>query len=354
MKKRSIKINGRKVGPHSPSYIIAEIGSNFDGSKNRAKKLIADAAECGADAAKFQAFKAEKIVSQEGFAGMKEGFQSDWDQPVYEVYKEAELPREWLPELKRCAQEEGIDFLCTPYDREAVEQLEEIDVPAYKIGSGDITWVDFLKNIAALEKPVLLSTGASTIEDIDRAVRNIMQTGNSRLALMQCVTNYPSDFESANIRAMETLQQAFEVPVGYSDHTPGSVVPLGAISRGGCLIEKHFTDDKTRSGPDHSFAMNLDEFSDMVQSIRRLESALGSRRIHLYDEEKTTVVLQRRCLRATSYIEAGTTLSEKHIEALRPAPTDSIEPWQRSSVLGCTPKYDLEEGEHITWNHFKS
>jgi len=346
----AVTVGDRTLGSTDDTYIIAEIGSNFDGEKQRAKKLIDLAADCGADAAKFQAFKADKIVSQYGFDGLKTGFQEDWDKSVYETYRDAELPRGWIDELASYTREQGLDFLCTPYDQEAVDLLVDVGMPAFKIGSGDITWTSLLQYIAEQGLPVILATGASTLAEIERAVDVIESTGNDDLILLQCVTNYPSEFESANIRTMSALAEMFDMPVGYSDHTPGSAVPLGAVSRGACVIEKHFTDDKSREGPDHSFAMGPEEFSRMVTDVRNLNEALGSSRKSIYDEEEATVVLQRRCLRAARDIEVGTELTDEDVVALRPAPEDGLEPTYRETVIGRTASRAIPEGDHFTWS----
>lgn len=347
---QQVDINGQSLGKSDETYVIAEIGSNFDGSKERAKKLIDLAADCGADAAKFQAFTADKILSQQGFDDLKMGFQAEWDKPVYEVYQESELPRDWIDDLAAHCENQGIDFLCTPYDREAVDLMESV-VPAYKIGSGDITWLDYLEYVAEKDKPIILATGASTMADIERAVDTIRSTGNNDLILLQCVTNYPSEFENANIRAMSTLQQAFQTPVGYSDHTPGVTVPIGAVSRGGCVIEKHFTDDKSRDGPDHPHSLNPDEFDRLVTEIRQLEKALGSPRKQIYEEEETPVVLQQRSLRAATDIKAGETLTRENLTALRPAPEEALKPRYKDVVVGRTVTESIGEGEAITWEN---
>jgi len=344
-----VSIGQRQPGTSDETYIIAEIGSNFDGSKQRAKKLIDLAADCGADAAKFQAFNADKIVSQFGFDGLKAGFQADWKQSVYETYKDAELPRGWIGELAAYTADQGLDFLCTPYDRDAVDQLSDIGMPAFKIGSGDITWHSFLKYVAEQGDPVILSTGASTLGEIEEALGAIRATGNDNVILLQCVTNYPSEFESANIRAMSTLQEAFEVPIGYSDHTSGSTVPLGAVSRGACVIEKHFTDDKSREGPDHSFAMNVEEFKRMVKEVRNLNEALGTGQKVIYEEEEETIILQRRCLRTNRQIEAGEVITEDDLVNLRPAPRDAIEPNKIDLVVDRTASEKIPEGDCLTW-----
>lgn len=347
---KNIDIQGRIVGPDEPAYIIAEIGSNFDGDIERAKMLIDLAKDSGADAVKFQCFRADKIVSQEGFRNLKIGFQSNWDKSVYEVYKDAEFPREWNNELFAYADKRGIHFLSSPYDREAVDLLDNLGVSVFKIGSGDITWHDILRYIAKKNKPIIIGSGASNIEEIDEALKIIRSEGNNNIILLQCVTNYPASFECANIRAMKSLGEMFDVLVGYSDHTPGSIVPLGAVALGACVIEKHFTDDKTRKGPDHSFAMDNNDFKKMVASIRKLEKALGSSKKDIYEEENETVVLQRRCLRASRDITKDSKITEEMINVLRPASKNSLSPKYKNAILGKTLKSNMKKGEEFTWD----
>lgn len=348
---KQIKVGEKIIGEGQPAYIIAEVGSNFDRSKDRAKMLIELANECGADAVKFQWFSADKIVSAEGFEGLKCGFQANWDKSVYEVYQDAEFPREWHEELFEYAQKVGIDFLSSPYDKEAVDILDKLGVEVFKIGSGDITWPEMVRYIAGKGKPVILGTGASTMTEIDKAVKTIREEGNDQIVLLQCVTNYPSSFESANIRAMSTMAQDFDVLVGYSDHTPGSIVPLGAVALGACVIEKHFTDDKRRSGPDHPFAMDAEDMKQMVDSIRTLEKALGNGVKELYEEESQTVVLQRRCLRASEDIPGGAVITENMIDVLRPAPKGALYPEYKNMVVGKTARTLIKKGTPLTWEN---
>ena len=349
IKMERIKLGERWIGDGEPIYIIAEIGSNFDGGKERAKMLIDLAKDCGADAVKFQCFTADKIISKEGFEGLRMGFQAKWGKSVYEVYKSAELPRKWHDELFHYANKKGLHFLSSPYNKEAVDILDELGVPAFKIGSGDITWHEMLKYIAKKGKPIILSTGASTIAEIDEALKVIRSEGNNDIILLQCVTNYPSHFEYSNIRAMKAMGELFDIFVGYSDHTSGIIVPLGAVSLGACVIEKHFTDDKTRTGPDHSFAMDGKEFKEMVDSIRTLEKALGSPMKDLYEDENVTVILQRRCLRAAKNIPKGSMVTEDLIDVLRPLAKDALEPKYKGIVIGRKTKVDMKKGDSFTW-----
>ncbi|VAW48805.1 N-acetylneuraminate synthase [hydrothermal vent metagenome] len=347
---KKIKTGNRFIGNGEPVYLIAEIGSNFDGDKERAKMLINLAKDCGADAVKFQCFTAEKIISKEAFDQMKVGFQSKWKKSVYEVYKNAEFPREWHEELFHYATSKGLDFLSAPYDLEAVDTLDQLGVSIFKIGSGDITWHEIIRAIAQKGKPIILGTGASTIAEIDEVIRIIREEGNEDIIILQCVTNYPTSFESAHIRAMKTMGEMFDVLVGYSDHTSGSIVSLGAVSLGGCVIEKHFTDDKTRPGPDHSFAMDGKDFKEMASSIRILEKALGSPVKDLYEEERETVILQRRCLRASRDILKNEKIMEDMIDVLRPSDKEGIAPKDKNILINREVRVEIKKGEAFTWD----
>lgn len=344
---RKIKIGGRWVGEGEPAYIMADIGSNFDGSLAQAKKLIDLAQEVGVDAAKFQSFLPDKIIAKRGFE-TRSSFQAKWDKSVWDIYSEASLPRQWHNKLADYCHKKGIDFFSSPYDKEAVDLLDGIGVPAYKIGSGDITFLSLVEYIAKKGKPVILGTGASSMGEIEEAVKVIRAAGNQDIILLQCITNYPSPFEHANIRAMVTMRDAFQVPVGYSDHTPGSVVPLGAVALGACVIEKHFTFDKTRKGPDHPFAMDVADMSAMITDIRRLEAALGSPIKQLTPAETETVVIQRRCLFARVNIPAGAIINTDMLEPLRPA--IGITPQYTPLVIGRKARVAIPQGEPITWD----
>lgn len=342
-----VKIGSRKVGRGYPVYAIAEIGSNFDGSLERAKRMVDLAKLAGADAAKFQTFKAETIINKEAFKTAS-SFQAKWDKPVWDVYKAAEFPFEWHKEISGYCSSKGIDFLTSPYDYAAIEMLEKLDIAAYKIGSGEISNQEFLKFVAAKKKPIILSCGAATMEEIGEAVKVVRRTGNENLILLQCITMYPSPFDQANIKAMVTLGEAYGCQVGYSDHTPGNVVPLGSVALGACVIEKHFTDDKARKGPDHMFAMDADDFKEMVQSIRVLESALGRPVKEVAPCESETVILQRRSIFASRDIQKGARISEDMIDVLRPQ--KGLLPKYKPTVIGRVAQVDIKSGDPITWD----
>lgn len=348
-----IKIGNNYVGEEQPVYFIAEIGSNHDGDKSRAIELIQLAAESGANAAKFQNFRAPLIVSDYGFkkiAGTK-SHQSSWEKTVFETYDDASTPFEWANELCEVCNEYGLDYFSAPYDLEAVNMLERY-FPAVKIGSGDITWIEIIELIASKNKPVLMSTGASTIGDVQRAVEAVLRI-NKALILMQCNTNYTGsaeNFKYINLNVLKTYSTLYpDVVLGLSDHTPGHSTALGAIALGAKVIEKHFTDDKGRKGPDHAYAMDPKDFREMVDRSRELESALGSTQKFIAENEKETAIVQRRCLCAAQKIIKGEIITRELIEVLRPAIPGSIPPYEIGNVLGLKTVEDIQYGEAITY-----
>lgn len=345
---RNIRIGKRLVGDGQPVYIVAEMGSNFDGSLAQAKKLVDFAKEAGADAVKFQSFLADKIVSKYGFKNLKISFQANWKKQVYDVYKDAEFPREWHQEIADYCRKKQIAFFSSPYDKEAVDLLNEIGVPAFKVGSGDINFLSLIKYMAEKGKPMIVGTGASTLGEIDEAVRTIRTTGNEDIILLQCVTNYPSPIEQMNIKAMVTLRDTFQVNVGYSDHTLGHLVALGAVALGACMIETHFTFDKTREGPDHSFAMDVPEFTEMVRAIRLMEKALGSYIKKPVPAESEAVIIQRRCIYSNENIPKGTTITKDMLTVLRP--DKGLKPKYINMVIGRKAQRDIPKGTAITWD----
>lgn len=333
-----IQIAGREVSLTAPTYFIADIASNHDGDIGRAKALIQLAAEAGAEAVKFQHFKAEKIVSDFGFRnlGGQVSHQAKWGKPVFEVYRQYECNRDWSAALAETAQQCGVHFMTTPYDTEAVDLLDPL-LPAYKIGSGDVTWTDFLAYVAGRGKPVILATGASTVEDVARAVDTILAR-NRQFVLLQCNTNYTGSLENFRFVNLKVLQSyALMYPgmvLGLSDHTPGHATVLGAVAMGARVVEKHFTDDNGRVGPDHAFSMNPATWRGMVERCRELEASLGDGVKRVEENERETVVLQRRCLRLTCAKAAGEFLAAEDLEALRPAPPGAWEPYRLSEAVG--------------------
>lgn len=345
-----ITIGDKKVGADFPTYFIAEIGANFDGSIEKAKRLIDAAKEAGADCAKFQTFSTPRIVSEGGFSKMQlHGVHGSWGRTVSEVFKDAEFPIAWHKEIADYCKQVGIHFSTSPYFKEAVDLCVDLDVPFIKIGSGEITWLEMLEYIASKGKPIMLATGDATMSEIDEAVRTIEKTGNKDLILMQCITNYPSKIDSANVNVLKTYQSAYNVLTGYSDHSPGHVVALASVVLGGRVIEKHFTLNKTDKGPDHPHSMEPHEFKFMVDSIREVERAMGSTRKEVVAEEGETVFVQRRCLYAKRDLKKGDVLTEEDIDVLRPAL--GIPPKYKNTIIGKAVTSDVPAGDPLFWDN---
>ena len=345
---QNIKIGNRIIGENYPTYFIAEIGGNFDGSIEKAKRLIDAAKEAGADCAKFQTFTANTIVSEGGFSKMTlHGVHGTWRRTVSEVFKDVEFPLEWHQEIADFCKSIDIDFSTSPYFKEAVDLCADMNLPFIKIGSGEITWLEMLDYTARKGVPIMLATGDATMSEIDEAVRTIEKTGNRDLVLMQCITNYPSKIDSANVNVLKTYQNAFDCITGYSDHSPGHVVALASVVLGAHVIEKHFTLNKTDKGPDHPHSMEPNEFKFMVDSIREVERALGGTRKDVVEEEAETVYVQRRCLYAKKDIEQGHVLTEDDIDVLRPAL--GIPPKFKNTIIGKTVNKSIPAGDPIFW-----
>lgn len=350
---REIRIGHRLVGDRHPTYFIADIAANHDGVLDRAIKLIHLAKEAGADAAKFQNFQAPRIVSDLGFKllGSRQAHQSAWKKSVFEVYQDYSIPQDWTPILKAECDRVGIDYFSSPYDFESVDHLDPY-VDVYKIGSGDITWIEMLEYIARKGKSVLLATGAADIGDVQRAVDAILAI-NPQLVLMQCNTNYTASVENyryVNLRVLQTYAAMYpDVVLGLSDHTFGPATALGAVALGARAIEKHFTDDNSREGPDHKFAMNPAAWREMVDRTRELENALGTGNKKVEDNERESVVVQQRCLRAARDLAAGEVLTRQAIDVLRPAPRDAIFPYHLAEVTGKALRRAVKAGDCLRW-----
>jgi sialic acid synthase SpsE len=348
----TFRIGDRLVGPDQPTYFIADIAANHDGDLERAKLLMTLAKEAGADCAKFQHFRAEHIVSDYGFRalGGQQSHQATWSKSVFEVYQDASLPWEWTAPLAEHAQAIGIEFMSAPYDLEAVAHLDPY-VNAFKVGSGDVNWLEELAVIAALGKPVLIATGAADIDDVTRAM-DLLTSAGVDIVLMQCNTNYTGTIENAHHANLRVIRQYAEmypnVTLGLSDHTPGHVTVLGAVALGARVVEKHFTEDTSRVGPDHGFSMDPITWRAMVEATRLLEAALGDGRKRVEENEQETVVLQRRCVRAARDLAAGTSITRDDLVVLRPAPRGAFAAHELELVVGRTLAVSLSAGEDVT------
>ncbi|MBK7354699.1 MAG: N-acetylneuraminate synthase family protein [Propionivibrio sp.] len=349
----TLEISGNRIGRDYPTYFIADIAANHDADLERAKALIYLAAEAGANAAKFQHFKAETIVSDRGFRdlGKQRSHQANWDKSVFEVYEAASLNLDWTEGLADTCNKAGIAFFTSPYAKDIVDHVDPY-VPAYKIGSGDITWIEMIEYIASKQKPYLIASGASSIEDVYRAV-NAGLAVNPNLCLMQCNTNYTASFENfkyIHLNVLRVYREMYpDLVLGLSDHTPGHATALGAVALGARMIEKHFTENTSRNGPDHAFSMDPLSWRDMVDRVRELESALGVGIKRIENNEKDTVVLQRRAIRTVADVAAGSLLTPSHLTVLRPCPTDGIPPYRVGELLGKRIRRDIKAGDHLRW-----
>ncbi|HEY7824567.1 MAG TPA: N-acetylneuraminate synthase family protein [Acidimicrobiia bacterium] len=350
----TFEIGSVPVGPDQPTYFIADIAANHDGDLQRALDLMTLAKDAGADCAKFQHFRAPHIVSDHGFRalGGQQSHQATWTKSVFEVYQDASLPWEWTEQLAAHATDIGIEFMSAPYDLEAVDHLNPY-VNAFKVGSGDVNWLEELEYIAAKGKPVILATGAATIEDVERAM-DVLLAAEIPLVLMQCNTNYEGtigNIHHVNLSVLRQYSQMYpSVTLGLSDHTPGHVTVLGAVALGARAVEKHFTDDTSREGPDHGFSLDPITWRAMVDDVRMLEAALGDGTKKIEDNEQQTVVLQRRCVRAARALQEGDVLERTDLEVLRPAPREAIPAHEVSTVVGSRLARNLVAGEALSWS----
>jgi N-acetylneuraminate synthase len=348
-----IQIGSHTLGEHHPTYFIADIAANHDGDLDRAKLLIHLAKQAGADAAKFQNFRAPSIVSDYGFKAMNSqvSHQASWEKSVFDVYDDASIAFEWTPILKEECDKVGIDYFSSPYDFDAIDMLDPY-VPAYKAGSGEIDWIEALERMARLGKPVLVATGASTIGEVQRAVHAVLAI-NPQLVLMQCNTNYtasPENYDHIHLNVLKTYRAMFpEVILGLSDHTHGNATVLGAVALGARVVERHFTDDNNRVGPDHKFALDPEAWANMVSETRLLERALGSGDKFVAGNEQDTVVVQRRCLRSARDIEAGEIFTREMIDVLRPATPGAILPPHIDQVVGTRALKEIPMGKELRW-----
>lgn len=354
---KEIKIENKIIGDSHPTYFIADLAANHDGDLGRAKDLIYLAAKAGADAVKFQHFTAESIVSDAGFKslGDQQSHQSKWEKSVFDVYQDASIDQDWTPILKETCEKAGVTFLTSPYSYGLVDKVDNY-LSAYKIGSGDITWSGIVDYIASKNKPVLLATGASDMDEVDMAM-SILLKHTDDIVLMQCNTNYTASLENfkyINLNVLKMYSRKYpDTILGLSDHTPGHATVLGAVSLGARVIEKHFTDDTSRKGPDHKFSMDLNSWKEMVDKTRELEASLGLEIKKVEDNEKETVVLQRRSIRVKKNLVIGDIIHEDDLEFLRPCPEDGLPPYEIENILNKRLIENIKSGHCVKWTSIK-
>jgi len=350
-----LKINNTEISLSKPTYFIADIAANHDKDIDRAKKLIKLAKESGADAAKFQHFTANTIVSDRGFKdlGSRIAHQATWDKSVFETYQDAELPSNWTRELSEYCHEVDIDFFTAPYDLNIIDEVEPF-VSAFKIGSGDITWLEAIEKMSKYTKPVIFATGASNLDDVIRAYDKIL-VNKKEIVVMQCNTNYTnseSNFKYLNLKVIETFAKKFpEAIMGLSDHTPGHIAVLGAVSLGARVIEKHFTDDNSRVGPDHKFSLNPENWARMVSEVRTLEQCLGDGVKIVEENEVDSLIVQQRSIRYARNLNKGKLIERSDLVVLRPCPPGSLKPFDIDKVLGRILKLDVNIHDTVNTDH---
>lgn len=341
-----LEIAGRKVGPDSPCFIIAEAGVNHNGDLDLAHHLIDIAAEAGADAVKFQTFKTERVISKGAPKARYQLETTGSNESQFDMVKRLELPAEAFGQLMAHCEERNILFLSSPFDEESADLLAELGVAAFKVPSGEITNLPFLIHLARYGKPMIMSTGMAYLGEVETAVHTIQQADNQELVLLHCVSNYPAEPADVNLRAMLTMARAFNLPVGYSDHTPGTEIALAAVALGACVIEKHFTSDNTLPGPDHRASLEPQELAELVRGIRTVESSLGHGRKEPASSEANTASVARKSLVAARDIPAGTSLTEELIAIKRPG--TGLPPAMRRDLIGRLVRVDVPEDTLLT------
>lgn len=344
---KKIKAGDRYIGEDEPCFIIAEAGVNHNGDINLAKKLIDVAVEAGVDAVKFQTYKAEEVVTKDAEKADYQRKTTDAEESQYEMLKKLELTQEDFEELHAYAQGKGILFLSSPFDKESVDLLNELGVPTFKIPSGEITNFPLLKHIARKEKPIILSTGMATLGEVEEALEIMRKEGAKEIILLHCISSYPAKMEDMNLKVIETLRQAFRLPVGLSDHTLGITIPIATVSLGASVIEKHFTLNKNLPGPDHRASLEPHELKQMVKAIRDVEKAMGNgvkRPTKEEDENKKAV---RRSIIARVDIPEGVVITEDMLVIKRPG--TGIEPRYMEKVCGARAKVSIRKENRITW-----
>lgn len=348
MPTRSFQIERYPIGILAPVFIIAEAGVNHNGSLEKARKLICEAKLSGADCVKFQTFKAEHVVSPNAPKARYQLRTTDPAESQIEMLRSIELDAAWYAELIDLCRSEGIIFSSTPYNEGDIDFLMQFDVPFLKAASLHIAEPLFLKRMAETGKPLVISTGMATLDEVRCAVDVVRETGNNDFVIMQCTTNYPSEIEDANLRAMTSMAKEFECFVGYSDHSQSNIPCIAATAMGACVIEKHFTLDTHLPGPDHSASYDPQQFAALVRDIRLTETALGSQDKKPTPAEQANMIGMRRSIVAIRDIPRGKAITNEDLSCRRPA--SGIPPYEMPSILGCISVRNIKAGEMLSWN----
>lgn len=342
-----IEIAGRRIGAGYPAYVIAELSANHNRNFDEAVELLKAAKESGADAVKLQTYTADTLTIDSDKEYFRVGGGTLWDgRTLHDLYDEAHTPWEWQPKLKQLADEIGIHLFSSPFDATAVDFLEDMGVPAYKVASFEIVDLPLIQKVARTGKPIIISTGMATFGEIEEAVEAVRSAGGEQLALLKCTSAYPADPGEMNLSTIPHLAEAFGIPIGLSDHTMGLAVPVVAVTLGACIIEKHFTFSRRTPGPDSAFSLEPGEFKAMVEAVRTAEAALGE--IHYgagTEEEKSRAF--RRSLFAVKDVKAGELFTTENVRSIRPG--HGLPPKNFEQVLGKRAERDIERGTPLSW-----
>ena len=345
---REIKIISKKIGEYNSVFIVAELSANHNQDFNQAVELIKAAKEAGADAIKLQTYTPDTMTIDCDNEYFRIGKGTLWEgKTLYELYKEAYTPWEWQPELKKIANDLGMELFSTPFDKTAVDFLEKMDVPCYKIASFELVDIPLIQYVAQTGKPIIMSTGMATLGEIEEAVQAAKEAGCKEIALLKCTSAYPAPPEEINLRTIPHMAEAFGCPVGLSDHTLGIAVPVAAVALGACIIEKHFTLSRKIPGPDSAFSLEPHEFKEMVNAVRIAEKALGKVSYEVTEHEKASRVF-RRSLFVVKDMKAGETFTEENIRSIRPGyglPCKYI-----SRILGRKSMSAISKGTPLGWD----
>lgn len=345
---KTIKIADRKIGGSNPAFIVAELSANHLKRYDLAVKTIEAAAEAGADAIKLQTYTPDTMTinCDSEYFRIKQG--TLWDgKTLYELYKEAYTPWEWQPKLKKIAEDLGLIFFSTPFDKTAVDFLEEMDVPAYKIASFEITDIPLIEYVASKGKPVIISTGIATLCDIEEAVTACKRAENEQIALLKCTSAYPAPLEEINLRTIPHMAETFKTVVGLSDHTIGIYVSIAAVALGAKIIERHLILDRKLGGPDAAFSLEPEEFKSMVRAIRDVEKALGKISYELTERIKRSREFSRS-LFVVEDVNAGEIFTEKNVRSIRPG--HGLHPKYLKEIIGRKSRKNIKKGTPMSWN----
>jgi N-acetylneuraminate synthase len=344
---RSIELAGRRIGPGLPVYVVAEISANHHGDLEAALRIVAEAKSAGADAVKLQTYRPDALTMASDKPWFRVGGGTLWDgRTLHDLYSEARTPWEWHAPLAAAARELGLQLFSSPFDAEAVFFLEELGVPAHKIASFELVDLGLIRLVARTGKPAIISTGMASLSEVEEAVRAFRLAGGTQLALLKCTSAYPSVPEEANLRTLPHMAEAFDVPVGLSDHTPGIAVPVAAVVLGACLIEKHLTLSRSLPGPDSAFSLEPSEFRAMVEAVRVAERAVGGVSYGPTPHEQASLAF-RRSLFVTGDMKAGEVFDDSRVRSIRPGL--GLHPRHLQEVLGCRAAQDIEAGTPLSW-----